>query len=660
MPDFLTTRAAQIAPNAAGANAPESLDESARTVVFALATESPARVWDWERGIIEEVLLMSGANYPAQVPLLDAHNRYSVESQLGSLRALHVEGAALCATAYFSSVARAEEAFAKVREGHLTDISVGYSIEDAVWIPEGETATVDGRTFSGPLRVVRKWRVKEGSLTPIGADEQAKARSAGRPETLNQTEAGKMPEIKDNGPEGARTEPGNQAAPAVNATEGQRATPAAPATTPAPAPAPGQDAESVRAACAEIVALGIRHGCPDFAEGAIRSGMGLDQFRAQLLDRISNAAEAAAPRNHIAVGEGEGEKFRRAATDALLMRSDMTSKPDDKAAPGALELRGFTMTELARECLRYSGKPTSGDGMTMIGRAFTTSDFPAILADVAHKAVLRGAEEANETFAAWVGEANASDFKTHTGVALDSFSSLDLVPEGGEYKYGQTSDRGVPYSVATYGKLFAVTRQAVVNDDLNALTTIPALMGRAAMRTVGNIVYDLLLKNDALADGIPLFAAAHKNLAANGDTVDVATFGAGVTAMGTHRDGNGAILNLRPAYLIVPIALQAQAFQLLHGQVIGTQAQPNVPNPWANSVVPVPEGRLDGHGALAWYIAAAKGFSVNVAWLHGNKVPRVEQRQGWNIDGAEYKVGIDAGAFVADWRGLYKNPGKSA
>ena len=98
----------------------------------------------------------------------------------------------------------------------------------------------------------------------------------------------------------------------------------------------------------------------------------------------------------------------------------------------------------------------------------------------------------------------------------------------------------------------------------------------------------------------------------------------------------------------------------MHGQVIGTQAQPNVPNPWANFVTPVPEGRLDGHTALAWYIAASKGFSIDVAWLHGNKVPRVEQRQGWSIDGAEYKVGIDAGAFVADWRGLYKNPGKAA
>ena len=217
MPDNLTTRAARFAPAVDGARkAPESLDEPARTVVFALATETPARVWDWERGIIEEVLLMSGAEFPAQVPLLDAHSRYSVENQLGSLRTLHVEGAALCATAHFSSVPRAEEAFAKVREGHLTDISVGYSVEDAVWIPEGETAFVDGRTFSGPLRVVRKWRVKEGSLTPIGADEQAKARSTVQPETLNQTEAVKMPEDKTKGPEGVRTEPGNTPAPAAN------------------------------------------------------------------------------------------------------------------------------------------------------------------------------------------------------------------------------------------------------------------------------------------------------------------------------------------------------------------------------------------------------------------------------------------------------------
>lgn len=649
----LSTRLAGIPRAADGTgqrSGPATLDEAARSVGVVLATERPAQIFDWERGVVNEVLLMSGADYPEQVPFLDSHNRYSVENQLGSLRGLSVNGAELHATAFFSEVPKADDAFTKVREGHVTDLSVGYRVLESVWIPEGTTATVEGRTFSGPLKVVTHWQVKEGSLTPLGADEYAKVRHAANGNLLT-TEAATMAgpkEQEDKGRAAPDAAPKDAAQPADN----QRAaagTPTAQANT--------DNGDTTRAACADMVTLALRHGCPEFAEQAIREGMTLDRFRAALLDKIGQDAERHAPAHRVAVGESDGEKFQRAAADAVLLRTSFGHSVE-KPAPGASELRGYTMKELARECLRREGKPTGGDGMEMVGRALTTSsDFPAILADAAHKSVLVGAEEAGETFGLWTGTSTAVDFRDHTGVALDSFSNLDLIPEGSEYKYGQISDRGVVYSVATYGKLFVISRQAIVDDNLNALTMIPYGMGRAAMRTVGNIVYHPLLENPQQADGNALFSTAHKNLAASGKALDVASFGAGVTAMGTHKNSEGQALNIRPAYLITPIALQAPAFQLLHGQVVGTQAEPNKPNPWAGYVVPVPEGRLDGAGVLPWFLAGAKGFAVNVAWLGGNETPRVEQRQGWTVDGTEYKVSIDAGAYVADWRALYKNPG---
>lgn len=648
----LLTRLAGIlrgAEEAGQRSGPATLDEAARSVGVVLATEHPAQVWDWERGLINEVLLMSGAEYPEQVPFLDAHNRSSVESQLGSLRGLRVEGAEMPATAFFSKVPKADDAFTKVREGHVRDLSVGYRVFESVWIPEGTTATVEGRTFTGPLKVSTRWQVKEGSLTPIGADEYAKVRHAAN-ENILTTEAATMAEIKEQQQNKGRAAPDAAPNDAAHRADNQRAAP-----TSAEAGAAG--GETTRADCADMVTLALRHGCPEFAEQAIREGMTIDRFRAVLLDRLGQDAERHAPAHRVAVGESDGEKFNRAAADAILLRTNFGHSLE-KPAPGASELRGYTLKELARECLRRAGKATHGDAMDMVGRALTTSsDFPAILADAAHKSVLAGAEEAGETFGLWTGTSTAVDFREHTGVSLDSFSSLDLIPEGAEYKYGQISDRGVTYSVATYGKLFVISRKAIVNDDLNALTMIPYGMGRAAMRTVGDIAYYPLLQNPQQADGKALFSPEHKNLAATGKALDVPSFGAGVTAMGTHKNGEGQALNIRPSYLITPIALQAPAFQLLHGQVVGTQAEPNKPNPWAGFVVPVPEGRLDGTGPLPWFLAGAKGFAVNVAWLSGNETPRVEQRQGWTVDGTEYKVSIDAGAYVADWRALYKNPG---
>lgn len=57
---------------------------------------------------------------------------------------------------------------------------------------------------------------------------------------------------------------------------------------------------------------------------------------------------------------------------------------------------------------------------------------------------------------------------------------------------------------------FSPSPAAIINDDLNALTDVPAKMGRAAKATIGDLVYAILLDNPKLSDGKPLFHADHK------------------------------------------------------------------------------------------------------------------------------------------------------
>lgn len=165
--------------------APQTLDEKTRSVEVVIATEEPVEVWDWTRWEpVREVLLMSALERPGeQVPLLDTHNRYSTSNVLGSVREIQVRGDRLVGRAYFSETQEAATAFLKVREGHLTDLSVGYRVTASVWVEEGTTAEVEGRKFEGPLRVVTGWKLREVSLCPLGADEKAKIRDgrAGRP-----------------------------------------------------------------------------------------------------------------------------------------------------------------------------------------------------------------------------------------------------------------------------------------------------------------------------------------------------------------------------------------------------------------------------------------------------------------------------------------------
>lgn len=149
---------------------------------WVLTTEAPATVFDWEQwDFVDEILLMDGMVHPPQVPLLDAHSRYSVEDILGSVaefdRAETGGHQAIEATIRFASDDKAQRTLAKVRDGHLTDGSVGYRVTRSLYIPDGQEAAVAGRLYQGPVKISTGWELKEFSMTPIGADTLAKVRS---------------------------------------------------------------------------------------------------------------------------------------------------------------------------------------------------------------------------------------------------------------------------------------------------------------------------------------------------------------------------------------------------------------------------------------------------------------------------------------------------
>lgn len=152
-----------------------------------LTTELEALVWDWDQfDFVKEVLVMEGMRTPAigQVPLLDSHNRFSVDDVLGHVRDFQhddfsgyrgVDGAV-----FWAADEKSQRTEQKAVDGHITDGSVGYSVDKSIWIPEGHKAAVHGREFEGPLKVSYEWSLKEFSITPIGADVLAKVRDLRR------------------------------------------------------------------------------------------------------------------------------------------------------------------------------------------------------------------------------------------------------------------------------------------------------------------------------------------------------------------------------------------------------------------------------------------------------------------------------------------------
>lgn len=267
--------------------------------------------------------------------------------------------------------------------------------------------------------------------------------------------------------------------------------------------------------------------------------------------------------------------------------------------------------------------------------------------------MLQGWDEANETFDQWTRKGTLTDFKTAHRIGLESFPTLRKVRAGAEYKYVTLKDRGEPIALATYGELFSLDRQTIINDDMDMLTRIPMAMGGAARATIGDLVWAVLTSNPKMSDGKPLFHADHGNLIAAEMSID--GLDNARKAMKLQKSGERH-LNIRPEFTLTPVAIESRANQLIKSaSVPGADANSGIDNPIRNFATVLSEARLDDSSPTDYYLSAAKGRdTIEVAYLDGIDTPYLEQQQGFTVDGAAFKVRIDAGVAPLDWRGLVK------
>ncbi|AYW39477.1 TPA: Clp protease ClpP [Pseudomonas aeruginosa] len=450
--------------------------------------------------------------------------------------------------------------------------------------------------------------------------------------------------------------------------------PAAPTSQPAPA-APDEAAVRAQINAAENTRReGIRAVFQPFAAShgemlndvLLDSSVTIEQAQAKLLASLaSGATPSAGPsgsqgaNSHVYAGNGNlvGDSVRA----SVLARAGLEEQQSDN------RYNFMSLRELARASLVDRGVGVASySPMQMVGLAFThtTSDFGTILIDVANRSMLAGWDEAEETFQLWTKKGMLSDFKTVHRVGLGEFPSLRQVREGAEYKYVTVGSRSQPIALATYGEIFSITRQAIINDDMNLLTDIPRKMGMAAKATIGDLVYAILTGNPVLSDGKALFHADHKNLQTGASSaLSLESLSKAKTQMATQKTevegGKPRTLNIRPAFVLTPVALEDKAKQIIRSaSVPGAESNSGIENPIRNFAEVIGEPRLDDNSATAYYLAARQGSdTIEVAYLDGNELPYMEQQQGFTVDGAATKVRIDAGVAPLDFRGLQKSNG---
>ena len=611
----------------------DHVDTDSRTVELSFSSETPYGRWFGDEILChdEECINLERFNNGLGTVLFN-HDRDAV---VGHIEKVWLEDNRGKALVRFDTDEQSETIFQKVQSGTLQGVSVGYAINRYEVLEDEDTKSTNGR-FNGPAYVVTDWEPLEISIVSVPADPTVGVgRSAEEIHTSIDTQEDntRMDQEKNLEVQEVKSAPVETG---LTQADLQKAM------------------EQERKRTSEITAM-FRDFDVEGADEAIVLGKSVEEAREMVMDQLRARNKCVS----VTMGEAESDKFRAAAQDAVLMAAGI---PVADAAPGAQELRGYSMVEMARESLRRESGSTVnfGDNMELARAAInSTSTFPAIMSNLANKSVMVGFNEAETTYQIWAGKGSNRDFKEAARVALSEAGTLELVPEGGQFKQDSFGEASARTKVATYGKLFSLTRQAIINDDLGLFSKIATKYGSAAKRLVNKMVYAQLTGNVKMQDNVALFDAKHGNVAGTGEALSVKAIAKAITAMRRQKGIQGeATLNITPKYLVVPPELEMTAYQIVNSTAAVDGVNSGVANPYKGRFIVVADAELTDTDA--WYLVAdaTQHDTIEVTYLNGVETPRLETRQGFDVDGIEYKVAFDCGVSALDFRGVFKNAGK--
>jgi hypothetical protein len=639
----------------------DTINEKERSVEAVLATEERVLVLDlsgWQ--VVEEILLMSGRKGPDKIPLLDSHDRSTIQKQLGSVRDFRIEGNKLIGRKYFSKSSVAEHSWLLTKEGHSGDNSIGYRVVNPVMIEPGQEDEVNGKKYKASdkyaLRIVTEWELKEASVVAVGADKCA----INRNQKVIDGRDTKMPDVEKQTTD-------------ILDIERERI-------------------DQLKKLAGDDVPV-------DVVERAITEGLTIESAKPIFLKALRSARPmvGSGPGESITVGRDlNRDSLPAALSDALCHRAGIDLiKVDVNGAPvldnsgkaqkrephaWAVQFSNLRLADLARVCLKESGvedawqmsdrlvirKAITADQFTghrFHDRGFaSTISLPEILGSTLGRSLLQSYIEYPKMWPLFAKKTTAPDFRGITRVRLGEIENLKQIPEGGEFPYATIGENKEKYRLSKYGEIFGLTFESLLNDDLKALTEIPRKLAQAAVRKEDVLVFAILTANAAMDDTVLLFHATHGNLAAAGTALSVAALNAMKLAfrkqVNKAAGGDNVLLNLEPKVLIVPAALEGISKKLLESEFDPDDVAGKTANIWQNALELAVHPLLDTASATAWYISAAPvEGGIEICFLESEQTPALEQERGFENDTLRYRVRHVCAAKSIDFRALYKNPG---
>ncbi|UWR19751.1 prohead protease/major capsid protein fusion protein [Sulfitobacter pontiacus] len=602
-----------LAPLTRTATTANSYDPESRTFEAVVATMTPVVRRD-ARGTFNEVLNPATLAANTGMPLLDSHKTDSVRDLLGRVVSTRVDGDRVIAKLQLSTASDNDPIAQRIADGSLTGVSIGYRV--AGW---AESTGADGQRQKSPTA----WTLTEVTLTTNPADPNARVRQKEAlcdPARHSETEtkrAANNPKTGADMPDVIETNP-------------------------------EQDAERTRRSAIRTLVRSAGLSA-ETADDLIDQDATVDQAKAAVFD-ATQTRSAPVIRTHTAQNDDPDVITRRQA-DAVAVRMAGGDCPDD-----ARQYMSDSLLDMARDSLSRSGVSTRGlsadDVFTRA--AHGTSDFPLVVSNAMGKVAADSYKAAESPLKQLGRQRVLRDFKPSTSIRLGEMGRLEEIAESGEIKATSRAESGESMSLKTFARAINVSRNLLVNDDLNLLGDMTAAFGEAAAQTEADEMVALLTSNPNLSDGTPVFDASRGNLAAAGAAPSETTLSAARKAMRGFKGLDGkTLISVTPKYLVVGPELETDAEKLLAAIYAATTGDVNA---WTGKLSLLVEPRITDD---QWFVFAdpARVASMVYGYLASAQGVQIQRAEAWNTLGIKYRAFLDFGTGWSDWRGAYRNAG---
>lgn len=571
---------------------PNSYNPETRRVSAVIATPSPVTRRD-ARGKVLEVLTADTLDLSNVVglPVLDSHNTSSVRHQIGRVLSVSIEGDNVVAEIEITSADDAEPIRQRMKDGTLTGVSIGYRV----------TGWTERNTPQGRVKSPTGWRLTEVTLTSNPADPAAR---------LRHQEESPMPEtIETLSPQEVET----------------------------------QRRSDIRGL---VRSAGL---CPELADQLIDQEADMTAAKAAVFDSLEQSRRSA-PVVRVHGSNEDPATIRTRQAEALAYRMGGLEELPEASRTYA----DVSLMDMARESVERMGTSTRGmsrDEVLHRAAAHGTSDFALTVMDATGKTAMASYRAAESPLKALCRKQTLRDFKTSTAIRLGEMGELEEMAENGEFTANSRAEEGESINLKTFGRRIDLTRNLIINDDLNLLSDTVRAFGEAAAQTEAAILVAMLTGNPDMRDGTPVFDGSRGNIGGTAGLPSKATLTENREAMRLRTGTDGkTIIDAPPRYLLVPADLETEAEEILTAIQPGTTADVN---PFAGKLRLLVEPRLPSG---TWYLFAdpARLACLRYAYMSGAEGVQVQRRESWDTLGLSFRGFLDFGAGWLDWRGAQR------